>query len=444
MKLFYLIAYAVIMCTLAISAFRRKENKVYFFMMSSYAFSAVITAVCKVFQEVLLARNSAVAFWYDISDTTWWGYATLIVCTIIALRPLKYFDVNNHLKVFGEKREERNFFIIFAIIYIAIAFLFLITGIPEIIRVLSVSDYGTLRNSLYSGAENEAVGALSLNFFSDACLKLCLEFKILAVFVYSCMLKEKKNKLLAIILLGVSFLLYFIMCSAQAARGGMIQYLFCVFLIVVSFYQYMSPNTKRKVRVFAMILGGVVLAFFVAVTTSRLIADNNTRENAFLGNILFYLGHAPLEFSRITGALDKFAYGQTIWGRLVSHYFGIPYSWENIAAQIGYPNIGALFVTYLGFFYTDFGVVGCILFTYLYSYAMIVLLKKRPNKISTLYFFSYYLSFYVKGIFVVGRLEYASLVTTTIIYFIMRIIERSPELRRLFTARLVIGGKHKK
>lgn len=439
MKLFYLIAYAVIMCMLAISAFRRKENKVYFFMMSAYAFSAVITAVCKVFQELLLARNSAVAFWYDISDTTWWGYATLIICTFIALKPLEYFDKENQLKNFGENSKTCSFFVNFSIVYILVALLFLLLAFREVIQVLNVSDYGTLRNSLYNNSENEETGALAVNFVANICLKLCAEFKLLAVFVSLGMLKKKIKSALAISLLGISFFIYFIECSAQAARGGLLIYLFCVFLISISFYKYLSVNTKRKVRIVAIVLACAVLTFFVAVTTSRLIADNNTRENAFLGNILFYLGHAPLEFSRITGSLTKFAYGRTTVGRLISHYFGTDYSWELISSEIGYPNISALFVTYLGFLYTDFGVPGCIVYTSVLSFAMYQLIKKRPNHISTLYFVTYYINFYVKGIFTVGRLEYASLVTTTLVYFIMRVIERSPDIRRFFTARFVVG-----
>lgn len=441
MQLIYLVGYAVIMCFLAVRSFQFKKNKVHFLIMAAYAFTGVMCVICKIYQTTLLANNSFVALWYDISETTWWGYATLIICTFIALKPLEYFDKDNQIKKFGEKTGTRNFFVNFSIVYILVALLFLLLAFREVIQVLNVSDYGTLRNSLYSNSENEETGALAVNFVANICLKLCTEFKLLAVFVSLGMLKEKIKSALAISLLGISFFLYFIECSAQAARGGLLIYLFCVFLIAISFYKYLSVNTKRKVRIAAIVLACAVLTFFVAVTTSRLIVDNNTRENAFLGNILFYLGHAPLEFSRITGSLTKFAYGRTTVGRLISHYFGTDYSWALISSEIGYPNISALFVTYLGFLYTDFGVLGCIVYTSVLSFAMYQLIKKRPNHISTLYFVTYYINFYVKGIFTVGRLEYASLVTTTLVYSIMRLIERSPDIRRFFTARFVVGKK---
>lgn len=77
-----------------------------------------------------------------------------------------------------------------------------------------------------------------------------------------------------------------------------------------------------------------------------------------------------MEFSRITGSLTDFAYGRTTIGRLISYYFGTDYNWTSISNSIGYPNMGPLFVTYLGYLYTDFGVPGCIVFTSLFAFAI--------------------------------------------------------------------------
>lgn len=140
MQLGFLIAYAVIMCIIAVYSFRLKRNIVHFLVIAAYAFTGVICAICKIFQMSLLANNAFVAMAYDISNTTWWGYATLILCTVIALRPLKLFDDSDQLKSFGEQSSTQNFYIIFSVIYITLGLLFILTAFREVIRVINISD----------------------------------------------------------------------------------------------------------------------------------------------------------------------------------------------------------------------------------------------------------------------------------------------------------------
>ena len=136
----------------------------------------------------------------------------------------------------------------------------------------------------------------------------------------------------------------------------------------------------------------------MAVTVSRVATDTGGG-NLLLRNISFYLGHGPIEFSKITGSLQEFALGRTVIGRLLNHYLGIPYSWEAIQASIGYPNIGPVFITYLGYIYTDFGIVSCVGFTWVWSNYMCKKLVKQGNRISTMYIFSLLSEFLCDGKF---------------------------------------------
>jgi hypothetical protein len=199
--------------------------------------------------------------------------------------------------------------------------------------------------------------------------------------------------------------------------------------MMLTFFKYMSTGSKRKLVVLSVVFGGVAVSFFLAVTMSRLATDTGGG-NLLLRNISFYLGHGPIEFSKITGSLQNFAYGKTIIGRLLNHYFGTAYSWESIQIEIGYPNIGPVFNTYLGYIYTDFGIFSSLGFTALWSYFMCTLLKKRTLRISTVFLFLYYLSFYVTGNFAVGRLEYAGMITAHIISFMIRLIEDTLRIRK--------------
>ena len=83
--------------------------------------------------------------------------------------------------------------------------------------------------------------------------------------------------------------------------------------------------------------------------------------------------------------------------------------------MIGYPDIGPVFITYLGYIYTDFGIVSC--------------LKKKKLRMSTIFIFMYYLSFYVTGNFAVGRLEYVGMITAHIIALFIRLVEDQISLR---------------
>lgn len=439
MELLYLIIYACTLCFITIRAYSKKNNPIYCAIWTAYSVSGVFCVLCKMYQETLVGTGIYHDYWYDLSDTTWWGYLIIIVCNIIAFKPIKIFDSGHSLVDFGVDDKDKRFFILFSYAYIISSLIFILPSIGNILSVFSITDLGELRSSLYANSENEGSVVVASNIVSNFCFKLCLLTKYLAVFNAYVMIKEKMRPILSSFLLIMVFLLVFINSSATAARGGMLIFIYCSGLVGLCFYKYLSKVNRLRIIATATVFLAIVVIFVAQVTMSRFMSDGGGG-NPIIRNICFYLGHGPIEFSKITGCLTDFAYGKTIIGRLISHYIGIPYSWETIAYSIGYPNIGALFVTYLGFLYTDFGIVGCILFTFIWSKITYNMIKKRPNNISTIYFFLYYLSFYTTGVFVVGRLEYAALITTTIIYLIMRVIEKDPNMRKYFTCKIILRG----
>lgn len=433
MKLTYLVFYAVIMCLIAVWTFRKKYNPIYRSLWALYAISAVFCVICKVNQRTLVGGGIMQTLWYDLSDTTLKAYILLIICTIIAFEPLREFDYANQLADFGQDRKMRNFFTVYSVIYLSFAVIFVFSSLGNILGAMHTSDYGALRVSLANG-ENEMSAELASNAIANICFKLCFQFKYLSVFIAFGSLKEKTNKLLSALVLVVTFFIVYISNAVMAGRGSFIIFAFATFLIGLCFYKYLSKSARRKVMIGGAVAAVFVLGYFFAVSMSRVEAVGIGNATSLLyGNLAFYIGHGPIEFSKITGSLTDFAYGKTIIGRMISHYFGTNYSWEAIANQIGYPNIGAVYNTYLGYLYTDFGSIGCILFTSGWSYFIHQVVKRRPKNISTFFLFTYYLHFYATGSFVIGRLEYVRVVTTIIIYLLIRLIERSPELRRIFT-----------
>lgn len=438
MKLSYLVIYAVVMCFMAVRTFIKKYNPIYRSLWTLYALSAVFCVICKVNQRTLVGSGIMQTLWYDLSDTTLKAYILLIICSIIAFEPLREFDHANQLAEFGRDKKMKNFFTVYSIIYLSFAVIFIFTSLGNILGAMSTSDYGELRSSLANG-ENEMSAELASNAIANMCYKLCFHFRYLSVFIAFGSLKEKTNKFLSALVLVVTFFIVYITNAVIAGRGSFMIFAFATFLIGLCFYKYLSKSARRKLVIGGVIAAVPVLGYFVTVSMSRVEAVGIGNAASLLyGNMAFYMGHGPIEFSKITGSLTDFAYGETIIGRMISHYFGTNYSWETIANQIGYPNIGPVYNTYLGYLYTDFGSIGCILFTSVWSYFIYRVVKKRPKNISTFFLLTYYLHFYATGNFVIGRLEYVRVVTTIIIYLIIRLVERSPELRRVFTLGLRI------
>ncbi|WP_159442031.1 oligosaccharide repeat unit polymerase [Clostridium sp. Marseille-P2415] len=428
MGLFYLVCYAVITCVITIRSILKRRNIIYIALWCEYAVSSVFCVLGKVYQANLVGISTWHNKWYDLSDTTWWGYALIIICNLIAFKPFEVFDHDSSLGDMGERKGAKQYMGYYAYIYILLALIFVILSFSNIRSILETGDLGALRSSLYGNSDNESTLVITNNFVANLCYKLCIQFKYLSIFIALLMFKERYRVKTAVGLLVTTFTIYYIYASANAARGGLLIFVFCSFLMVLTFFKYMSKGSKRKLIILGAVCGGVVVSFFLAVTMSRLATDTGGG-NLLLRNISFYLGHGPIEFSKVTGSLEDFAYGKTIIGRLLNHYFGISYSWENIQAEIGYPSIGPVFITYLGYIYTDFGIFSCVGFTALWSYFMCRLLRKPTLRISTVFIFLYYLSFYVTGNFAVGRLEYAGMITAHIIALLIRLIEDQLRIR---------------
>lgn len=422
-------------------AFGKSKSIAYKFVWAVYAVIAVSSLACVVFQDQLLGHGGSLDFWYDLRNTTLWGYLLLLICCCIAFRPFSLFDKDECLKNFCKSERAKHLCSLFAWVFIIMTAVFIALSLSSINTALHASDYGSLRSDLYDNSENESNLVIATNPIANICFKLCLQFKYLSIFVVCAMLKENHKKSLALVLLCATFFDYYIYTTANASRGGLLIFCFCSLIIVLGFYRYFSSSMRRLLRVFTVIAGGIVISYVAAVTVSR-FADDGGGGNAIVRNIAFYLGHAPIEFSRITGSLNEFANGDVILGRLSNHYFGTPYSWDSLSRQIGYPQIGPLFVTYLGFIYCDIGPIGCILFFLIWSQVMNTMMKYGANRPSTIFFFMYYMHYFVTGAFVVGRLEYASLITSLVIWLGIRLLEECEDFysaRRVHRARRVLG-----
>lgn len=418
----YIAIYAVVIVFIMASAVIRTNSLAYKVVWIVYAVIATASLACVVFQDQLLGHGGALDYWYNLSHTTLWGYLLLAACCFIAFQPFKAFGANDALASFATSVRDKKLMAIYAYILIAFSIVFICLSAGSISSALHTSDYGALRSDLFGNSENESSLVIATNPLANICFKLCLQFKYLSVFVVCGMLKSNYKKGLAVGLLAFTFFDYYIYTAANASRGGLLIFCLCTLVVIGTFFKYFSPSLKHALRISILVVSVAVFSYIAAVTISR-FADDGGGGNAVVRNIAFYLGHAPIEFSRITGSLDHFANGDVILGRLANHYFGSFYSWDILALRIGYPQIGPLFVTYLGFIYCDLGPIGCLIFFSICSFLMNYLIRKCPNRPSTIFIFMYYMHYFITGAFVVGRLEYASLITSLVIWAALRVLE---------------------
>jgi oligosaccharide repeat unit polymerase len=430
--------YVTLVLVTTIIAWVRSKSLIFKMVWTLYALVAVSCLLCVIFQTQLLGHGGLLDYWYDLSDTTLWGYLLLYACTYIALLPLANVGVGDALKDFGSQQRALNAGVVFAIIYLVLVFIFVALSPDTVRSAFSTADYGNLRSQLYSDASNESTLVLTSNPIASLCFRMCNIFKLVSVAVAFMFYKEDCHKTLATVLLLSSFGLYYIYANANAARGGFLIYFFCSLLIASLFFRYLKPVLRRRLLIVLVMGAAVVAAFFMAVTISR-FADDGGGGNPILRNIMFYLGHGPIEFSRITGSLTSHSNGGLVFGRLFSHWFGTSYIAADILLKIGYPQFGPLFVTYLWPVYCDFGYLGCLL---IYSgwalFMRWVLRSEKLNRMSTVFIFSYYITYFVTGAFTIGVLEIASVVTYHVLWLCLRLLEniashRSP--RRVLRSR---------
>lgn len=418
----YLVVYVALTVLACALAFAGHRSAIYKLIWLEYAVISVCTLLCVLFQTELLGHGGLLDYWYFLDKTTLGGYLLLFACTWLALRPLAALGNGQELLSFGKTKQEKQVFLAFAIIYVVAAILFVALSMSSVKAALSTGDYGAVRSDLYSGSDNESTLVLTTNPVASVAFKFCNLLKYIGIVIAFGMLKEKLHPGLAVGLICAIFGIYYIYASANAARGGLMVFCFCAVVLASILFRYLAPEYKRRISIGACILGGVVFSIVAAITVSR-FADDGGGGNAIVRNVMFYLGHAPLEFSTITGSVTNYAGGDVIVGRLFAHWFGEPYSWESVSLSIGFPQFGPLFITYLGYLFADFGYIGCLLFVAVWAAFMSALLKTSPARLSTFLMLGYYVSFYVTGAFTLGRLEFASFVTFHLIWLFIRIWE---------------------
>lgn len=435
MEIIYLYIYAILQAVIIAHAIRHKKSKMYIFIWTCYFVSAVFCILCKTFQDTLVGRGGLHDEWYNLSDTTLWGYLLIIICNLVAFKPFERYTTHKFIDNYGKRSGDYLILKYTAYGFLFLFFLYLATSANVIVGAFAINDYGALRNALFNNVSHESTAVMSANVIGRLCFKVCWNLKLIVVFC-GFVLISKKKKALGFLLLACDFALVIIQSQINASRGGLLIFLFCALLCAIPIIEQLPKNIKRYLFILACGLAALVVSFILAVSISRL-ADNTSGGNLLLQNISFYLGHGPIIFSKLTGTLEKLGFGEVIFSRLGNHFFEFPY--RSVSEIVGYPKaLNNLFYTYLGPTYMDFGTLGSIVFYAFWARAITHIMKESRVRLSTVYMFSYYVYFFVSGVFVISPLEFAALITTLLVGILFRLIENTIYNRQRHRGQLYI------
>ncbi|MDD3944728.1 MAG: oligosaccharide repeat unit polymerase [Bacteroidales bacterium] len=393
---FNLILYLVAL----IHAYRRaKTINVYIFLLSAYTITAF-------FISYITATETP-----EFSNTTFFPYIYLFACIMISLKPFQSLNIAERIDV-----NETWLLKTLMYIYIISSFISIYLTIPKTIELIQEGGWNMIRQAIY---DDGVAGQLYSSIFEKLCKNISVflaPFGILMCFYY--LTKEHKN-LKIITLLFVSWIGFdFVNATLLASRGIVLFSMLRVALIFILFKNIISSNVK-KVLFGALVLVFIPLfAYIIIVSMSRF----GETSDGTGGTILRYVGHSMAAFNQgIMGTMHSYAYGRYFFSSF-SNVFSFDPIYDSL--KLGCTH-GSSFMTFVGSFYIDFGPFFTFLFLIFLSFFLGNFTRKKKIKLSDLIIIIYFASFFLEGVFVIGRGQAFAWLMTGILYYLIRFIEKT-------------------
>ena len=336
------------------------------------------------------------------------GFVYLFLIVMMCIQPYRGITLKTSLFIPETKTLKILFYI-----YLFSGVVSVYYTLPRAIELSQAGDWASVRADVYNGFDGIE---LYTNQFERLCKNLysyIAPFGI--VWTFYQFIKEKYNKVITYFSLLIWSLSTYSSASLIASRGMVLTFA----VKMISLYVIFRPAIPQKRRMIFYIIGGVMAAFFLsyslAVTDSRFGDDSND-------SLFLYFGHSMLAFnSGVFNSMTDFAYGKYFF-KWIFDALGTD-SYINFA-RLGSTH-GTAFVTFVGCFFFDFGIIGTFIFALIFN----KLLKnstKNLNMMSDIIVFIYFASWFLDGVFVFGRSQSLSWLMLFVLRFILKRIERKP------------------
>lgn len=389
----YAVALILIMTNRAIA----KCNRAGFFLLGLYTFIAVM-AVCSVAMGLVNPAGSRI-----------WPYLLLIACYLIALYPLLR-EESRQLESSIDFKLPR-FYTFFAVVYIVAAIVMVACYLPSVLGNLQSGEFSLNRRAYYSG---EIVSPYR-NSIDHYCSLFASYMYYLAITVSFFLFTDASGKRVK---LGIALLISAVstqICMAvfTSSRGS----IFIAGCTIAAVYLLLKSRLPGKSKYAVIILAVICLAFtvpYVLNVTEDRFSYSSTASNS----LVQYFGEPPVVFNTGVSVIDDYMYGANVFGVL----FDLS---KPLQGSIG-GSWGTRFYTFVGWFFLDWGVIGALIGTSVFAFAIAAVLRKRPLRLSDVYILVFYINEIVNGAFVLGDSAIIVILFNVCVYLALRICVDNP------------------
>ena len=297
----------------------------------------------------------------DFSNITAMPFVFLFSCIIISISPFyKYDKYSPHISISSKQYKFIDGLSLFLGLCALLPFLESLVKIPSSLghsesmaEMYEARLYGVKVENYHSWVGRRFYEVIS---YSSLITPICLMIQ----------LTKKKLNLKAILSLSLCFITIIMHNMISGGRSNSLQDIMYLFVVYMLYKRNFPLKIQKKVRRYGSILIGIGLAGMMAVTLSRFSAlTHNNYDNVFEAMSL-YSGEGPINFNNNLWSIKKTSGGYRTFGFYLGVIDGHLPTVEELwgyGDKIGIE--GNIFYTWVGDFYSDFG---------LYSFWIILLL----------------------------------------------------------------------
>ena len=152
-------------------------------MWGLYALTGVFCILNKTFQDDLIGRGYSHDEWFNLADSSLIAYFLIIICCYISFVPLKQYNSTMIVSSLDNSNTVNKILIrIISIIFFILFLGYIFTSFNIVISSFKISDYGSLRDSLYGNMNHESTVVVSNSFIGNLCFKTCWALRYIVVY----------------------------------------------------------------------------------------------------------------------------------------------------------------------------------------------------------------------------------------------------------------------
>ena len=338
---------------------------------------------------------------YKGVNITFFPFILLFVAYLLFFYPFytTLFPKSDQMQI-----EIKKAYYVFAIIYIVLSAIAIYAYIPSVRSLLQSGNWAINRRMLYSN-QLEFPDSGRIQHFANLFVGY---FGILALVLGFLMFRDSRTRKIGIVLLA-SYALK-VACSAiyTSSRGTITELGMLFIALYLFFYKDMGKFTKRFIAVIIVAAIISIVPFIIDVTVDRF----TTGESA-TNSVIRYLGIPPLAFNYGVFPIKKLMFGEYAFGQLFGHNSFNSYEIGGLW--------GSSFYTFVGWIYIDWGTIGVIVWGVVSLLFWNKYLRREVWRVSDLFLIISFYKMLLDGVFVIGRSQCYTIISTIIIYFLIRI-----------------------